>query len=132
MVIKRSISSIVVFCFMIVHSGCYSIHLVEQEELTENPDYPIHAVITTDGDYIEFEPDATLKDSIIVGTISGGPSVELELASIDSFYVKKSSKVEDDDVKLVCGLGGLALVIIAIIVVSNWIGKKVQELYESG
>jgi len=129
---KKSISSIVVFCFMVVNSGCYSIHLVEREELSENPDYPIFAVITSAGDYIEFEPDATLKDSMIVGTMSGGPSVELELASVDSIYVKKSSKVDEDDAKLVCGLGVLALVVIAIIAVSNWISEKVQEFYGSG
>ena len=128
---KKSISSIVVFCFMVASSGCYSIHLVDRQELSENSDYRIFAVITSAGDYLEFDPDATLRDSMIVGTVAGGPSVELKLASVDSVYVKKRSKV-DDDAKLVCGVGGLALVIIAIIAVSNWIGEKVQEFYGSG
>jgi hypothetical protein len=62
--------------------------------MIENPDYGIAAVITKAGEYLEFDPDAVLKDSLIVGYVSDGPSISVALANVDSIYVRRESHLD--------------------------------------
>jgi hypothetical protein len=127
---RKIVVGITLSCMLFVHSGCYSINLVNRQEMAEHPNYPIIAVITSDGEYLEFEPEASLKDSVIIGRLVEGPTVELTLAEVDSIYVKKAEKYDHKEYqKYVCCISCLGIVITLIIVVTNWIEKAVEELY---
>ena len=96
---RSSIALITIICIFSCSCAPYTIQLIERQEMMDNPDYRIAAVITKSGEYLEFDPDAVLKDSLIVGYVSDGPSISVALANVDSIYVKKKPPADADSIK---------------------------------
>jgi hypothetical protein len=119
---KSSISLIAMITLFLCSCASYAVQLIEHQEMIENPDYRIAAVITKSGEYLEFDPDAILRDSLIVGKIHDGPSISLALSSVDSIYVKKEST--EGQSPTTCCVMGASLAIVAFIAIYIWIESK--------
>lgn len=131
---KRVTALTTAVCLLVGSCAPHTIQLIEHQEMLDNPGYRIAAVITKSGEYLEFEPDAVLKDSMIVGKIADGPSVSMALSSVDSIYVLKKEEL-DEEAKQVryrtigCIIGG-SLLLGGIIAISLVIANMVRQLYE--
>ena len=91
---RSSIALITIICIFSCSCTPYTIQLIDHQEMKDNADYRIAAVITKSGEYLEFDPDAVLKDSLIVGYVSDGPSISVALADVDSIYVRRESHLD--------------------------------------
>ena len=83
-----------IVCLLVCSCASYTMQLIDHQEMMNNPDYKIAAVITKAGEYLEFDPDAVLKDSLIVGYVSDGPSISVALSDVDSIYVRRESHLD--------------------------------------
>jgi hypothetical protein len=91
---RVSVALVIIICLVVGSCTPYTIQLIEPQDIIENPDLQVVAVITKAGEYLEFEPDAVLKDSLIVGYVSDGPSKSVALANVDSIYVRRESHLD--------------------------------------
>jgi hypothetical protein len=81
-------------CLFFCSCATHTIQLIKHQEIIENPNLKVVAVITKAGEYLEFNPDAVFKDSLIVGYVSDGPSISVALANVDSIYVRRESHLD--------------------------------------
>ena len=82
---RRIAACITLMCLV----GCYSMQAIPREQLAENSKYSIYAVITDDEQYLEFEPNAVMEESVISGQLKSGPTVRIGLWQVSMAYVRK-------------------------------------------
>jgi len=81
--------SLTLICFSLCLQGCYTKHRIPREALEYDQEYQISTVVTIDGEVYEFEPEAALVDTMIVGIVKYVGLKEIPLSQTKMIYIRK-------------------------------------------
>ena len=108
----RWVAAIVLVCMVSCMGMFYTKKRIDPEELHQISEPSIHSVVTIEGDTVEFEPPAALRDTMVVGITTDSATVKIPLSQVHYVNVRKI-----DELKLLgsCSAGLLGAVLGAVL-----------------